>query len=280
VVNWNAGDHLLACVRTLRDAGVGAVVVADNASSDGSVEQLVTEDAAVRVVQTGGNLGFGAAANRGAAVAETPYVAIGNPDVIVDRDAIDALARALDADPAVGAVGPRIENPDGSWYPSARAFPSLVDAAGHAFLHFVAPRNRFTRRYRLLDRDPAVACDVDWVSGTLLVVRRDAFEAVGGFDESYFMYVEDVDLSRRLRLAGWRIRYEPSARVVHTIGVSSERRPYRMILEHHRSLLRFSASTTRGARRALLPVVAAGLGLRALLSCLQRAVRRRPPAQL
>ena len=95
-----------------------------------------------------------------------------------------------------------------------------------------------------------------------MLLRRSAFEAVGGFDERYFMYVEDVDLCWRLWRAGWRVAYEPAGRVVHTIGLSSEQTPYRMIAEHHRSLLRFSATTLTGPRRALLPLVAAGLAVR------------------
>src|SRR2546430_1962275 len=150
-------------------------------------------------------------------------------------------------------VGPRIENLDGSLSPSARTFPSLADALGHAFLGLVNPSNRFTRRYRMLDWDHAVPRDVDWVAGTCMLLRRSAFEAVGGFDERYFMYVEDVDLCWRLWQTGRRVAYEPAGRVVHTIGVSSEQRPYRMIAEHHRSLLRFSATTLTGPRRGRPP---------------------------
>lgn len=278
VVNFNAREHVVACVRSLRADGVDDVVVVDNASTDGSREALAAADPDARFLATGRNLGFGAAANRGVVAASHAYVAIANPDVVVEPGTVAALAGVLDAEPAVAAVGPRVDNPDGSWYPSARSFPSLLDALGHAFLHYLRPDNRFSRRYKLLDRDPAVATDVDWVSGTFLLVRRDAFEAVGGFDEGYFMYVEDVDLCWRLGRLGWRIRYEPAGRVVHTIGVSSERAPYRMILAHHRSLWRFTTKTYAGPKRALLPVIGAGLAVRAALACLQRAVRRRPPA--
>jgi N-acetylglucosaminyl-diphospho-decaprenol L-rhamnosyltransferase len=151
---------------------------------------------------------------------------------------------------------------------------------GHAFLVLVNPSNRFTRRYRMLDWDHAGARDVDWVAGTCMLLRRSAFEAVGGFDERYFMYVEDVDLCWRLWRAGGRVAYEPAGRVVHTIGLSSEQTPYRMIAEHHRSLLRFSAKTLTGPRRALLPLVVGGLAVRTALACLQRLRRNRPPAAL
>ena len=211
------------------------------------------------------------------AAARGQYLAVLNPDVVVEPGTTKALADALDRDRGLGAVGPRVDNPDGSLYPSARAFPTLGDAVGHAFLGFVAPDNRFSRRYRLLDWDHGSARDVDWVSGTFVLLRREALAETGRFDEGYFMYVEDVDLCWRLWQAGWRVGYEPAGRVIHTVGASSELAPYRMIVAHHRSLLRFSSRTARGFRRLVLPVVAAGL---TVLAWLQRARRGRPHAAL
>ena len=280
VVNYNAGDHLVECVRSVRAEGVVDIVVADNASTDGSDRAVAASDPNVVVLPTGANLGFGAAANRGVAACPGDYVLLLNPDTLVEPGTVKVLAAALDRDPGLALVGPRIENLDGSLYPSARTFPSLADAMGHAFLGLVNPSNRFTRRYRMLDWDHAAARDVDWVSGTCMLLRRSAFEAVGGFDERYFMYVEDVDLCWRLWHAGCRVAYEPAGCVVHTIGLSSEQSPYRMIAEHHRSLLRFSATTLTGPKRALVPLVAAGLAVRTTLAWLQRLRRDRPPAAL
>ena len=278
VVNYNARDHLLECVRSLRADSVGEIVVVDNGSGDGSLEAVAALDGDVVTVSTGGNLGFGSAANRGLAVARGEYVAILNPDVVVESGTLKALAATLDADPGLAAVAPRVDNPDGTLYPSVRAFPSMGDAVGHAFLGFVAPRNRFSRRYRMLDWDHSHTSDVDWASGTCLMLRAAALGDRGRFDESYFMYVEDVDLCWRLRADGWRVAYEPAGRVVHTVGASSELAPYRMILAHHRSLLRFSARTARGRRRLLLPLVTLGLAVRTLLAWVQRASRGRPHA--
>jgi N-acetylglucosaminyl-diphospho-decaprenol L-rhamnosyltransferase len=278
VINYNARDHLLECIRSLRADGVEEIVVVDNASTDGSLDAVAKLDADAVLVPTGGNLGFGSAANRGLAVTRGEYVAVLNPDVVVEPGTTKALVAALDADPGLGAVAPRVDNPDGTLYPSVRAFPSMGDAIGHAFLGFVAPQNRFSRRYRMLDWDHARTSDVDWASGTCLMLRAAALGDEARFDESYFMYVEDVDLCWRLREHGWRVAYEPAGRVTHTVGASSELAPYRMILAHHRSLLRFSAGTARGRRRLLLPFVAAGLALRTVLAWLQRAYRGRPHA--
>ncbi len=278
IVNYNVRDHLLACVRSLREEGVREVVVVDNDSRDGSGLALAAADPDVRFIPAGANLGFGRAANRGVAATDASRVLILNPDAVVEPGCVKALLAALDGDEGLAAVGPRVDNPDGTRYPSARRFPDMAVAAGHAFLGLFRPDNRFTRNYRMLDGDAEQAADVDWVSGTCMLVRRPAFDAVGGFDEAYFMYVEDVDLCWRLRQAGWRVGYEPAARVVHTVGASSERAPYRMIAAHHRSLLRFAARSTTGRRRLLLPLVAVGLALRTLMAWAHRAWRGIPHA--
>jgi GT2 family glycosyltransferase len=278
VVNYNAGGHLLDCVRSLRAEDVDEIIVVDNDSADGSSDSMLRAEPSVVVHHTGGNLGFGAGANRGAALATGDLLLVMNPDTVAEPGMVKVLVEALDRDRGIGIVGPRVENSDRTVYPSARAFPALGDAIGHAFLGFVAPANRFSRRYKLLDWDHATARDVDWVSGTALMVRRETWDRLGGFDEGYFMYVEDVDLCWRAWRAGWRVTYEPEARLVHAIGVSSDQAPYRMIAAHHRSLWRFSVKTSTGPRRLLLPFVAVGLTLRTALAWIQRLGTGRPHA--
>ncbi len=275
VVNYESGSALSRCIEGLRSEGASELVVVDNGSVDGSVDELKRCFPEVDVLVPGRNLGYGAAANRGVAATTEPSVLVCNPDLEVRPGALAALAGVLADDPRCALVGPLIRNPSGDRYPSARQFPSLIDAAGHALLGLVAPANRFTRSYQKAHlgttaRGPEV---VDWVSGACFLVRRSAFEEVGGFDEAYFMYAEDVDLCWRLGRAGWRVVYLPTAEVTHSQGVSTDRHPYRMIFEHHRSLLRFGVRTSEGWRRALLPLVALGIGARACLACLARATR-------
>ena len=272
VVNYKARDHLVKCVRSLRAEGVGDVVVADNNSGDGSREALAAEDPSTRFLDTGANLGYGTAANRGATVAVGDLLLVCNSDVVLEAGAVKALVAVLEADRRVAIVGPRVENRDGTLYPSPRTFPDMGVAIGHAFLGHVAPGNRFTRRYRMLDWDHAHTVDADWVSGACFLVRREAWVALGGFDEGYFMYAEDVDLCWRARQSGWKVAFDPAARVTHAQGASTDLRPYRMIIEHHRSLLRFHRRTTTGPRAALVPLVALGLIARAGLTCAQRAL--------
>jgi len=278
VVNYKARDHLVECVRSLRAEGIDDVVVADNDSRDGSKEALARADHNARFLETGANMGYGTAANRGATLTVGDLLLVCNSDVVLEPGAVKAMAAVLDDDRRVAIVGPRVENLDGTLYPSPRTFPDLGMAVGHAFLGQVAPRNRFTRRYRLLDWDHGRTLDADWVSGSCFLVRREAWVALGGFDEAYFMYAEDVDLCWRAKRAGWKVAFEPAARVIHAQGVSTDLRPYRMIVEHHRSLLRFWRRTTTGPRAGLLPVVAVGLAVRAALVSARRALGA-PPAR-
>lgn len=277
VVNYNARDHLRVCLQSLAAEGVKQVVVVDNGSTDGS--RRVAEDSGARWVDSGGNLGYGRAANRGAsdpAVAGAEYLLVCNPDLELRAGCVAGLVATLSADPAIGVAGPRLSNPDGSLYPSARTFPDLLDAMGHGLLGFVAPRNPFTRRYRLLDWDHAEQATVDWVSGACFLIRRSAWDSVGGFDPSYFMYMEDVDLCWRLGRAGWRVAYQPAAEVVHTQGVSADQHPYRMLAAHHLSMWRFARRTSTGRRRAALPVVFVGLAARLAVSVTRRRLAGPP----
>jgi N-acetylglucosaminyl-diphospho-decaprenol L-rhamnosyltransferase len=276
VVNHDAGPLLERCVRSLladRSAGPPEVVVVDNASTDGSVEALAAALPEVPVVHAPGNVGYARGANLGIAATRAPVVAVLNPDTLVDAGTAAAMLAALDADARVGAVGPRVRNVDGSHFPSARRLPGIVDAVGHGLLGLVWRNNPFTRRYRELDADPSRPRPVDWVSGCAIWLRRDALDAVGGWDERYFMYVEDVDLCRRLRVAGYTVRYDPAGGVEHVQGASTSRRPYRMILEHHRSLWRFARRRFTGARALLLPFAAAYLALRCGLAMADHAWR-------
>lgn len=280
VVNYEAGARLVGCVRSLlADTSAGGapeVVVVDNGSSDGSVDGLAAlVSADVAVLRPGENLGYARAANLGAAATAAPVVAVCNPDVEIEPGTAAAILARFAAEPELAAAGPVVRSPDGSVYPSARSVPPVRDAVGHGLLGLVRPRNRFTRRYRQLDADPMRARDVDWVSGAAIWLRRAALDAVGGWDEAYFMYVEDVDLCWRLRRAGWRVTYEPGGAVVHAQGASTARHPYRMIAEHHRSLARFAAKRWQGAKRVLLVPAGVFLALRAALLMVAYALRSR-----
>jgi N-acetylglucosaminyl-diphospho-decaprenol L-rhamnosyltransferase len=278
LVSWNVRDLLLRCIDSLKADGVTSIVVLDNDSKDDSVAAVRRAHPDVELVESRENTGFGGGVNRAVRRTSSPYVLVTTPDVYIEPGSTKALVAVLDERPDVGFVAPRIDTPDGQLYPSVRRLPTFVDATGHAFLHFFWRTNPFSRRYMMLDWDHSSAADVDWVACTHFLVRREAWDAVGGFDEQFFMFLEDVDLCARLRDAGWKIRYEPASVVQHEISASADQIPYRMIATHHRSIYRFNRKRARGAKKALLPVIAVGLVVRTLLAWLQRAIRRKPHA--
>ena len=225
------------------------------------------------------NLGFGSGVNRGLAVlggmtSPTEWVLVSNPDLHVHPGALDALRGVLEARPAWAMVGPRIFTDEGEVYPSVRRFPSFLDAAGHALLALFVPENRFTRRYNPGAPEGEDVVEAGWISGSCFMARRDALEQLGGFDESYFMYAEDMDLCWRAHRAGWGVGFAGAASVTHVQGVSTARHPYQMLVAHHRSALRFTMRTTSGWRRAALPLAAAVLGVRLVLATVRLSVKR------
>ncbi|MBV9595172.1 MAG: glycosyltransferase family 2 protein, partial [Actinobacteria bacterium] len=168
--------------------------------------------------------------------------------------------------PDAGTIGPLIRTLNGAVYPSARSLPSLGAGIGHALCGWWWPSNPWTAAYRH-ERGEPVEGPVGWLSGSCLLLRRRAFDAVAGFDPAYFMYFEDVDLGDRLGRAGWRNVYAPSACVAHVGGHATEANHTAMVAEHHRSAARYLAGRYRGRR--WLPVrilVRAGLGLRARIA--------------
>ncbi len=278
VVTYESSTDIGPCLDSFRaDPAVGAIVVVDSGSSDvDQTRSAVHARQGVRFESLDRNIGFGSACNRGAALTDEPLLLFLNPDTIVGDRCVSLLAAtfAQQSSEHVAVVGPSVRNPDGSLYPSARVFPSMLTAAGHAFLGPIWPNNPFSSTYLRSFDGP------EWISGTALAVRRHAFELVGGFDEQYFMYVEDVDLCWRLRQRGQYVAVCESAEVVHRIGGSSRHRPFAMIGHHHRSLWRFARRSSTGFERVALPFVAVGLLTRSVAFVMLQAVHRRPPATL
>ncbi len=236
-VVYHPGDELLRFVRTLAAASAHPVelVVVDN-GTEHDVARAATAEAGGRLVVAGSNLGYGAAANRGAQGARTPWLVIANSDVEWTPGSLDRLVAAGDEQPSAGSLGPMLLNTDGTTYPSARALPSLRQGAGHALFGRVWPGNPWTRAYHARQESTGgYLREAGWLSGACLLLRRTAFEQVGGFDESYFMFFEDVDLGERLGRAGWENLYVPDVQVTHVGGTSWRERPAPMIRAHHAS---------------------------------------------
>jgi N-acetylglucosaminyl-diphospho-decaprenol L-rhamnosyltransferase len=284
VVDHDAGPLLGRCVRSLLGEGVSSVVVVENGgpgSAEAALDGLLRRPThpPVRIVRPGRNVGFGAGVNRGLAVLAgeaTPaeWVLVSNADLVVHHGALEAMHSALGSHPAWAIVGPRIFTQTGEVYPSVRSFPSFTDAAGHALLALFKPDNPFTRRYNPGPPEGDVVTEAGWVSGSCFLARRAALEELGGFDEGYFMYAEDMDLCWRAHQAGWGVGFAGTASITHVQGVSTARRPYRMMVAHHRSALRFTFRTTTGWRRVALPLAVLVLGVRMAMAAVRIALSR------
>ncbi|MER7015976.1 glycosyltransferase family 2 protein [Saccharopolyspora sp. NPDC000359] len=241
------------------------VVLADNGSTDGEPERAAAEHDHVDLVPTGGNLGYGGGANRGVASLGTEYgwVVIANPDLEWQPGSIDELLAAAKRWPRGGSFGPLIREPGGEVYPSARMLPSIGRGAGHAVFGKIWPGNPWTRAYRQSEAE-ITERPAGWLSGSCLLLRREAFDSIDGFDPRYFMYFEDVDLGDRLRRKGWLNIYAPKAEVMHIGGRSTSKAAKRMLLEHHRSAYRYLADRHPGPLWAPLRLaLRAALALRA-----------------
>ena len=250
-VTYSPGEYLTRFLDSVPAASsAGAVVVmADNGSTDGAPEAAAAEREGVELLHTGGNIGYGAGMNAGvealrdrraAGEIDGEFVLISNPDVVFDPGSIDEMVAAARRHPTAGAVGPLIREVDGSVYPSARSIPTLGAGIGHALLAPVWKNNPFTRRY-LADSVMDAERTSGWLSGSCQLLRWEAFDAVGGFDERYFMYMEDVDLGDRLARAGWQNIFTPAAEITHAKGHSAGKHPEITLPAHHDSAYRFQA---------------------------------------
>ncbi|MGO1315640.1 MAG: glycosyltransferase family 2 protein [Cellulomonadaceae bacterium] len=236
-VIFNPGRELIDFVDSLATATsrpLELVLVNNGGPSD--IATALSERDGISLVEAGGNLGYGRAANLGAHDARSPWVVVANPDIVWEPDSLDRLLDAAKRHPEAGSLGPKLLNSDGTVYPSARAIPSLKLGAGHAVLGKIWPSNPYSRAYRRANEtSPQTERTAGWLSGACLLIRRDAFESIGGFDETYFMFFEDLDLGERLGLAGWTNVYVPTATVTHAQGVSWKKAPAAMISAHHAS---------------------------------------------
>lgn len=219
-VAYNSADELRACVEQLAQSERVAVFVVDNASSDGGLATVADLDLVAIPLET--NRGFAQGCNVGWQRGRAPYVLFLNPDARIAEDAVERLVGILEAEPGVGAAAPIIMHPDGTNAYSLRRFPTLTTTFASAlFLHRIAPTRAWTDE---LIRDPAryeKRWTPEWVSGACILVRRSLLEQLGGWDERFFLFGEDMDLCHRIRDAGHTIVFDPEAVCVHVGGASA-----------------------------------------------------------
>ncbi|MEJ7569069.1 MAG: glycosyltransferase family 2 protein [Gaiellaceae bacterium] len=274
IVCHNNRGEIDRCVESVLDLGCSVFLI-DAASRDDSAAHVRERYPAVHVVELAENRGFGAAANDGFELARTRYVLLINADAWPESGAVESLVAAADRTPSLGAIGPRLVYADGSDQRSIFGYPQSPTTLG-AFvalpgvidrLYALWQRIRGRKERRRAAHDVVVVPHSEFVSGAALLVRREAFVAVAGFDRRFFMYCEEIDLCRRLRHTGWTIAFHPRATFAHVGGASTSQEPERMYGELIQSYLCFIAKH-RGltaARRARIMALGA-LALRGFVS--------------
>lgn len=270
ILNWNARDYLVAALHSIVDqewkANIEVIVVDNHSQIDDSVAVVQRDFPQVRLIANDRNIGFAAGNNIGWRESRGRYILFLNPDTVVHPHAFDQLVEWMDTHPKVGGCGPMLLNNDGSLQASCRAFPSF--GAGifrNTLLGRLFPNNPWSRSYLMQDFRHDQERAVDWLSGSALMVRREALEQTGAWDEDYFMYCEDVDLCYRLKQAGWERYYVPHATITHRIGGSSDWAQGAMIRRHHASMLRFYFKHyAHGIGLLLAPLAVLGIGVRAV----------------
>ncbi|MSQ47147.1 MAG: glycosyltransferase [Deltaproteobacteria bacterium] len=227
IVSWNCKEELLGCVDSLIQhpySGGQEILVIDNDSRDGTVPALCGRFPRVRVIQTGTNLGFGRAANLGLQQARGDFLLFLNPDTAVPEGALDAAVRIVERHPAVGVVGVGLRDGDGNLQPSCGQFLSLRSLLGGNLrpAHGKGPGPEADGRGVLWTVPKQT--EVDWVMGAFMVGRREVVALIGGFDEDYFLYAEDMDLCYRLRRRGYPVLFCPEVTVTHLGNRSGARK--------------------------------------------------------
>ncbi len=278
IVTFRCRDLAVACLESIAHnlpGSLASVVVVDNASHDGTVQEVRARFPAVAVIEQSRNAGFAAAANAGIlALPGCDVICLLNPDTILLDDGLADAAAYLDAQAGVGVLGARIENPDGSLQPSCRAFPGHLTAFfnRHSLVTKLLPRNRWSQRYLMTDWPHDEVRDVDWLSGACMLIHRRAIERAGLLDPAFFFSIEDVDFCRRVHDAGLHVQYFPMARLQHRVGGSSRHAVYRAMAAHHRGMWLYYQRHLRG-NVLVDAITAAGILLRLGVHALSYTLR-------
>ncbi|MBE2182548.1 MAG: glycosyltransferase family 2 protein [Anaerolineae bacterium] len=245
IVSWNVKALLANCLASIYETTAGLaveIIVVDSNSGDGTVELIGRDFPHVKLLALADNVGFSRGNNLGIGISTGEYIFLLNPDTLVKPETIQQLAAYLNDHPEVGIVGPRTLNGDGTTQSTRRRFPTLLTGLFEStWLQSIAPK-AIMRCYYVQDQPDDGTFEVDWVQGSALMFRREVFAQIGGMDEGFMMYSEELDWCKRAVLAGWRVDYVGGARIVHFGGKSSEQAP---ALTH----IRFQCSKLRYFRK-------------------------------
>jgi len=254
IINWNVKELLAACLDSIYQSNFDdaiETIVVDNASGDDSVQMVRNQFPQVKLITNAENFGFAKGNNIGVAQSTGDFIFLLNPDTRLQPDTLSILLDYLQTHPDVGVVAPQLLWPDGRVQSSRRQFPTPATMMFESTLpEQWFPRNRIARRYKLMDTPPVKIQRIDWAVGAAIFLRREAWETIGGLDETLFMYFEETDWFRRLAdETQWQCHYLPQAKVTHYEGQSSGQVTTARAIRFNRSKLRY-ARKHFGAGRA------------------------------
>lgn len=244
IVNYNVSKFLHKCLKSIFKAQSKKrieVMVVDNASVDKSPEMVKRDFPQVKLLCNKRNLGFAKGANQGIKISQGEYIFLLNPDTSVRTDKLDKMIDFMDKNKEVGVCGPKMTDTRGNVQYSCRRFPNYLTSisSSQSLLFKLFPGNPLSQKYLLTQKDTHQATEVDWVSGSALLARKDVLDGVGLLDENFFMYVEDVDLCYKVKRDGFKVIYYPLFEVEHLIGASTNQAKAKMIIQHHKSMYSF-----------------------------------------
>ena len=274
LVEYFSNDHIIKCIESIymqTKLPEKIVIVINGIDPDYKI-RIANKFPEIQLIEPNTNLGYAKAANLGISNTQSPLVLTLNPDTLLENDVGHLCSEYFMQHIQVGSLGPQILESNGDIYPSARKEPSLADGIGHALLGTFFPNNRFSKSYKNLEADSGEIRNSDWLSGACLFLRRSALDEIGGWDEDYFMYCEDIDLGRKLRTAGWDNIYFPKVHITHVQGVSTSRSPVKLIWIHHKSFYIFMAKKY-GNNFILKTMVAIFIGIRFPLATISHVFR-------
>ncbi|SDM71516.1 Glycosyltransferase, GT2 family [Paenibacillus jilunlii] len=280
VLNYNTCRLTMDCLRSVYDSEtnfVYEIILIDNNSRDDSVEKISREFPGVMLIANSENVGYARGNNQGMEVASGRYVLLLNSDTVVLKDTLQTMISFMDDRPDLGASGCKVILPDGSLDKACkRGFPTPSASFYYAFgfSKLFPDRPRFNG-YQLGYLDPDQDYPVDCLVGAFMLLRRETIEQVGGLDEDFFMYGEDLDWCFRIKEAGWGIYYYPKTSIIHLKGGSARRRPFKIVYEFHRAMILFHRKHYSKRYNSMINgAVYTGVGVKFVLSLVRNALIR------
>jgi N-acetylglucosaminyl-diphospho-decaprenol L-rhamnosyltransferase len=245
IVNYHNSDLLSNCLKSVYktiEKTQFEVIIVDNSSKDEGLESILKLYPKTQYIKNSKNRGFASANNQGAKIAIGDFLLFLNPDTIMIENAVESMLSHIRSDSSIGVLGPKVLNSDESIQYSCRRFPTIWSGLFNRYSLATRffPNNRHSRNYLMLDYDHSFTRSVDWISGCCMMISKLIFKKVNGFDESYFLFIEDVDLCQVIKKKGLRVIYFPNAKIFHKITSSNARLTLRIIINHHQGMIYYN----------------------------------------